>query len=160
MNRKYNTNEFKEAVELIREKYPDVLLTADVIVGFPGETEEEFETTYRFLEEIKFYKIHVFKYSKRKGTKAAIMPNQISPEKQNERSSILIELSNKVQEKYNKEYIGEKVQLLIEEKKGKYYKGHTSNYMMIYVETKENLENKIIDVKITKNQQNKIIAEI
>ena len=160
MNRKYNTNEFKEAVELIRKKYPDVLLTADVIVGFPGETEEEFETTYRFLEEIKFYKIHVFKYSKRKGTKAAIMPNQISPEKQNERSSILIELSNKVQEKYNKEYIGEKVQVLIEEKEGKYYKGHTSNYMMIYVETKENLENKIIDVKITKTQQNKIIAEI
>ena len=160
MNRKYNTNEFKEAVELIREKYPDVLLTADVIVGFPGETEEEFETTYRFLEEIKFYKIHVFKYSKRKGTKAAIMPNQILPEKQNERSNKLIELSNKVQEEYNKKYIGKQVKVLIEEKEGKYYKGHTSNYMMIYVESQENLENKIIDVKIIKIEQNKIMAEI
>ena len=160
MNRKYNTKEFKEAVELIREKYPDVLLTADVIVGFPGETEEEFETTYKFLKEIKFYKIHVFKYSKRKGTKAAAMPNQVSPEKQNERSNKLIELSNKVQEQYNKQYIGKQVQALIEEKEGKYYKGHTSNYMMIYVESQENLENKIIDVKITKIEKNKTIAEI
>lgn len=160
MNRKYNTKEFKEAVELIREKYPDVLLTADVIVGFPGETEEEFETTYKFLKEIKFYKIHVFKYSKRKDTKAAIMPNQILPEKQNERSNKLIELSNKIQEEYNKQYIGKQVQVLIEEKEGKYYKGHTSNYMMIYAESQESLENKIIDVKIIKNQPNKVIAEI
>ena len=160
MNRKYNTKQFKEAVRLIREKYPDVLLTADVIVGFPGETEEEFETTYKFLEEIKFYKIHVFKYSKRKGTKAAAMPNQVSPEKQNERSNKLIELSNKVQEQYNKQYIGKQVQALIEEKEDKYYKGHTSNYMMLYVESQESLENKIIDVKIIKNQPNKVIAEI
>ena len=159
MNRKYNTNEFKEAVELIRKYYPNVLLTADVIVGFPGETEEEFETTYKFLEKIKFYKIHVFKYSKRKGTKAATMPNQISPEKQNERSNKIIELSNKVQEEYNKQYIGKQVQVLIEEKEGKYYKGHTSNYMMIYVETEENLENKIVEAKITQIEQNKIIAK-
>ena len=160
MNRKYSTKEFKEAVELIREKYSDVLLTADVIVGFPGETEKEFETTYRFLEDIKFYKIHVFKYSKRKGTKASVMPDQILPEKQNERSNKLIELSNKVQEEYNKKYIGKQVKVLIEEKEGKYYKGHTSNYMMIYVESQENLENKIIDVKITKIEKNKTIAEI
>ena len=160
MNRKYNTVEFKKVVELIRKNYPNVLLTADVIVGFPGETEEEFETTYKFLEEIKFYKIHVFKYSKRKGTKAATMPNQISPEKQTERSNKIIELSNKIQEEYNKHYRGKQVQVLIEEKEGKYYKGHTSNYMMIYIESEEKLENKIIDAIITKIEQNKIISEI
>ena len=160
MNRKYTKEQYLELAEKIKREIPNVVFSTDIIVGFPGETEEEFETTYKFLKEIKFYKIHVFKYSKRKGTKAAIMPNQILHEKQNERSNKLIELSNKVQEQYNKQYIGKQIQVLIEEKEGKYYKGHTSNYMMIYVETQKNLENQIIDVKITKNEQNKIIAEI
>ena len=160
MNRKYNTKQFEEAVDLIRKNYPNVLLTADVIVGFPGESEEEFKTTYKFLEKIKFYKIHVFKYSKRKGTKASTMPNQIIPEKKNERSNEIIELSNKIQKEYNQKYIGKNIEVLVEEKEEKYYKGHTSNYIMVYIETEKNIENKIIEVKITKIEQNKVIAKL
>ena len=78
MNRRYTIEEFEEGVELLRKAFPDVALTTDIIVGFPGETEEEFNTTYEFLKKIKFYKTHIFKYSQRKGTKAAIMPQQIN----------------------------------------------------------------------------------
>ena len=79
MNRRYTAEEFKESTNILRKNFEDAILTADVIVGFPGETEEEFKENYKFLKEIKFYKIHVFKYSKREGTKAATMPNQIAP---------------------------------------------------------------------------------
>ena len=86
MNRKYNTKEFKKSVELIRKNYKDAIITTDIIVGFPGETEQEFLQTYKFLQDIKFYKMHVFKYSQRKGTKAAQMPNQVDSKIKEERS--------------------------------------------------------------------------
>ena len=100
MNRRYTIEKFKEGVNLLRKVYPKVSLTTDVIVGFPGETEEEFNTTYKNLEDIKFYKMHVFKYSQRRGTKAAVMPNQIDGKIKEERSRKLIELSNKNEEEY------------------------------------------------------------
>ena len=102
MNRRYTTKEFKNIVKIIRNNYSDAMLTTDVIVGFPGETEEEFGNTYKFLKEIKFYKIHVFKYSQRKGTKAAVMPNQIDGKIKEQRSKKIIELSDSIQEEYNK----------------------------------------------------------
>ena len=95
MNRRYTIEEFKERVKLLRKAYPRVSLTTDVIVGFPGETDEEFNITYENLEEIKFYKMHIFKYSPRKGTRAAVMPNQIDGNVKEERSRKLIELSDK-----------------------------------------------------------------
>ena len=123
MNRRYTTEEFRNVVNLLRNTYNDVILTTDIIVGFPGETEEEFKKTYEFLQEIKFYKMHVFKYSKRSGTKAAIMPNQIKPEIQEERSKKLIELSDLNQKEYNKQYLGKTVEVLFEEQSGEYIKG-------------------------------------
>ena len=108
MNRRYTTGQFKEIVKILRKTYDDVNLTTDIIVGFPGETEEEFNKTYQFLEEIKFYKMHVFKYSPRKGTKAAVMPNQIVGNIKEERSKRLIELSDKNEMEYNESYIGKK----------------------------------------------------
>ena len=149
MNRKYNTQEIKEIVARIRRYYDDVILTTDIIVGFPGETQEEFEKTYEFLEEIKLYKMHVFQYSQRKGTRAAIMPNQVNGNIKEERSRKLIELSNKMQKKYNESYIGKKVEVLFEDKEGEYYKGHTQNYIMVKYKTNENLENKIKTVEIS-----------
>ena len=149
MNRKYNTQEIKEIVARIRRYYDDVILTTDIIVGFPGETQEEFEKTYEFLEEIKLYKMHVFQYSQRKGTRAAIMPNQVNGNIKEERSRKLIELSNKMQKKYNESYIGKKVEVLFEDKEGEYYKGHTQNYIMVKYKTDENLENKIKTVEIS-----------
>lgn len=143
MNRKYTTDQFRHVVELLRNAYPEVHLTTDVIVGFPGETEEEFNKTYEFLKEIKFYKMHVFKYSPRSGTVAAKMPNQIDGNIKEERSNKLIELSDKNEKEYNQKYIGKEVEVLLEEREGEYLKGHTTNYMVVKMKTSENLENTI-----------------
>ena len=148
MNRKYTTNQFRNVVELLRNAYPEVHLTTDVIVGFPGETEEEFNKTYEFLKEIKFYKMHVFKYSPRSGTVAAKMPNQIDGNIKEERSNKLIELSDKNEKEYNQQYIGKEVEVLLEEREGEYLKGHTTNYMVVKMKTNENLENTIQKVVV------------
>ena len=143
MNRKYTTDQFRHVVELLKNAYPEVHLTTDVIVGFPGETEEEFNKTYEFLKEIKFYKMHVFKYSPRSGTVAAKMPNQIDGNLKEERSNKLIELSDENEKEYNQKYIGKEVEVLLEEREGEYLKGHTTNYMVVKMKTNENLENTI-----------------
>ena len=148
MNRKYTTNQFRNVVELLRNAYPEVHLTTDVIVGFPGETEEEFNKTYEFLKEIKFYKMHVFKYSPRSGTVAAKMPNQIDGNIKEERSNKLIELSDENEKEYNQKYIGKEVEVLLEEREGEYLKGHTTNYMVVKMKTNENLENTIQKVTV------------
>ena len=148
MNRKYTTDQFRHVVELLRNAYPEVHLTTDVIVGFPGETEEEFNKTYEFLKEIKFYKMHVFKYSPRSGTVAAKMPNQIDGNRKEERSNKLIELSDENEKEYNQKYIGKEVEVLLEEREGEYLKGHTTNYMVVKMKTNENLENTIQKVTV------------
>lgn len=148
MNRKYTTEQFRHVVELLRNAYPEVHLTTDVIVGFPGETEEEFNKTYEFLKEIKFYKMHVFKYSPRSGTVAAKMPNQIDGNIKEERSNKLIELSDENEKEYNQKYIGKEVEVLLEEREGEYLKGHTTNYMVVKMKTNENLENTIQKVTV------------
>ena len=146
MNRKYTTQDLTEIMERLRRYYPDVMLTTDIIVGFPGETESEFEKTYKFLEKAKFYKMHVFQYSQRKGTRAAVMPNQVDGNIKEKRSKELIEMSNKYQKEYNEKYIGKEVEVLFEEKEEInneiYYKGHTQNYIMVkYKTNEEKLEN-------------------
>ena len=158
MNRRYTTEQFKEIVRLLRGAYSDVNLTTDIIVGFPGETDEEFNKTYQFLKEIKFYKMHVFKYSPRKGTKAAVMPNQINGDIKEERSKKLIGLSDRNEIEYNKSYNGKNVEVLFEEEKDGMYKGHTQNYIMVYCQSKEKLDNKIIDVVCEKAEKEHIIA--
>ena len=158
MNRRYKIEQFKEIVRLLRNAYSDVNLTTDIIVGFPGETDEEFNKTYQFLKEIKFYKMHIFKYSPRKGTKAAVMPNQINGDIKEERSKKLIELSDRNEIEYNKSYIGKNVEVLFEEEKDGMYKGHTQNYIMVYCQSKEKLDNKIIDVVCEKAEKEHIIA--
>ena len=145
MNRRYTVQEFKEVVNRLRKTYTDVILTTDIIVGFPGETQEEFEKTYTFLKDINFYKMHIFPYSARKGTKASEMENQIDSQEKEKRSKILIELSNKNQLEYNKNYLGKTVEVLIEED----LKGHTSNYMLVKaLDETINLENQILKLKI------------
>ena len=150
MNRRYTTNQFEKIVELLRKYYKNVNLTTDIIVGFPQETEKEFEKTYKFLEKIKFYKMHIFKYSPRKGTKAAQMPGQIDGQIKEQRSQKLIELSNKFEKQYNEEYIGKQVEILFEENKNGIYKGHTKNYILACCKTNQDLENKIITAKCQK----------
>ena len=153
MNRRYTIEQFTEIVERLRVAYSNVNLTTDIIVGFPGETEEEFNKTYKFLENIKFYKMHIFKYSQRKGTKAAEMPEQISPEEKEKRSKKLIELSDKNEEEYNKKYIGKTVEVLWEEEKQGTYKGHTKNYVLVESNNKhqENMLEQVIIKEATKH---------
>lgn len=165
MNRRYTTKEFEKIVNLLRENYNDVILTTDIIVGFPGETEEEFNKTYEFLKKINFYKMHVFKYSKRKGTKAAMMPLQIDGNIKEIRSQKLIELSNINEIEYNKTYIGKEVQVLFEERKDGFYKGHTKNYILVYLPEEDipnnlKIENKVINVKCKKIENNFIVATL
>ncbi len=149
MNRRYTTNEFRKVVNILKNTYKDVILTTDIIVGFPEETDEEFEETYKFLSEIKFYKMHIFKYSPRKGTKATLMKNQINGKIKEERSKRLLKLSDENQIEYNKNYIGKKVKVLFEEKDNEgYYKGHTDNYILVKVKSIENLDNKISEVLV------------
>ena len=160
MNRRYTTEQFRNIVTILRGAYKDVNLTTDIIVGFPGETEEEFNKTYEFLKEINFYKMHVFKYSPRKGTKAAVMANQVPGNIKEERSKKLIELSNENEFNYNSQYIGKDVDVLFEEEKTGVYKGHTQNYIMVYCESKEKLDNKIKNVNCKKVIDDHIVAEI
>lgn len=155
MNRKYTTQIYRDAVATLRKYYPEASFTTDVIVGFPGETDEEFVKTYEFLKEIDFYRLHVFKYSPRRGTVAQKMPNQIDGNKKEERSNKLIELSNSTENKHNQSYIGKTVKVLFEEFEDGFFKGHTTNYMMVKVageeEQSDKFVNKILDVKIKEN---------
>ena len=154
MNRRYTTEEFKAVTKRLRAKFPNAALTTDIIVGFPGETDEEFNTTYEFLKEIAFYKMHIFKYSQRKGTKAAVMPNQVDGKIKEERSKKLIELSNENEYNYNKKYIGKQVEVLFEEREGEYLKGHTTNYIVVKHKTdKDDLINKIAKVTVNEAKQ-------
>ena len=158
MNRKYTTEEFMKGVKLLRAAFPNVALTTDIIVGFPGETEEEFNTTYKFLEQVKFSKMHIFKYSQRKGTIAAKMKEQISPEIKEERSNRLIELSNKNEIEFLEKYIGKKVEVLFETKtENGYTEGHTTNYINVKAKG-TNLENTIKTVEILKRENLELIA--
>lgn len=160
MNRKYTIEEFEKGVKLLRNKFPNVALTTDIIVGFPGETEEEFEKTYKFLKNIKFSKMHIFKYSQRKGTVAAKMKEQISPEIKEKRSNKLIELSNKNEIEFLNQYINQNLEVLFETKtEGDYTEGHTTNYITVKVKA-ENIENSIENVKIIKREDMELIGNI
>ena len=158
MNRRYTTEQFQEITTLLRNAFEDAILTTDIIVGFPGESEEEFEKTYEFLKEIKFYKMHVFKYSQRKGTKAAVMPNQIDGNKKEERSRRLIQLSNENEKAYNEQYVGKEVEVLFEEEKNGMWQGHTKNYILAHYKTEENMENKLIKLQCKEAEQEYIIV--
>ena len=163
MNRRYTTAEFTEIVERLRKYYNDVILTTDIIVGFPQESEEEFEKTYEFLKKVNFYKMHVFKYSQRKGTKAAVMAGQIDGNKKEERSQRLIQLSDENEKKYNEYYIGKEVDILFEEEKNGQYRGHTKNYILGLLENNEqheNLENKIVKVKCIGVEKDHILVKM
>ncbi len=133
MNRKYDKAYFKKKVEEIRSIRPTISLTTDIIVGFPGETEEDFLETMDFAKEIQFAKIHVFPYSKRSGTKAAMMSNQVDERVKKERAKRLGDLSKELEDTYLKSFMGKKVEVLIETNQEGYSYGHTSNYMKVKV---------------------------
>ncbi len=142
MNRRYDTTSYAAKCKLLRRYYEHPAITTDVIVGFPGETEEEFETTKEFLERIHFYEMHIFKYSKRQGTKAAVMKDQVPEQVKTTRSARLIELEQQMSEEFREYYIGKEVTALLEETfeyEGEtYLTGYTKEYVKIAVKVPEN----------------------
>ena len=189
MKRQYTVQEFREVTQILRKYYPNASLTTDVIVGFPGETDQEFNKTYEFLKEISFYRMHVFKYSPRKGTLAASMPNQIDGKIKEKRSKMLISLSEENEIKYNEASIGKVVEVLFEEeyteehfedkntkkydkkihakeksnKNEKYIKGHTTNYMVVNVKQDEGVKLRsgiIKQVEITNIKGRELLGEL
>ena len=153
MNRKYTTKEYERGGELLRKYFVHPAITTDVIVGFPGETEEEFEQTKAYLEHIHFYEMHIFKYSKRKGTRAAVMPDQIDEQIKAARSEKLIALGHDMSKEFRKFYIGKNEEVLFEEKAvigdKEYFVGYTKEYVKVAKETDENLENQIVSGRIS-----------
>ena len=153
MNRKYTTKEYERGCELLRKYFVHPAITTDVIVGFPGETEEEFAQTEAYLEHIHFYEMHIFKYSKRKGTRAAVMPDQIDEQIKAARSEKLIELGHAMSEEFRKFYIGKNEEVLFEEKAvigdKEYFVGYTKEYVKVAKETDENLENQIVSGRVS-----------
>ena len=153
MNRKYTTKEYERGCELLRKYFVHPAITTDVIVGFPGETEEEFEQTKAYLEHIHFYEMHIFKYSKRKGTLAAVMPDQIDEQVKAARSEKLIALGHDMSKEFRKFYIGKNEEVLFEEKAvigdKEYFVGYTKEYVKVAKKTDENLENQIVSGRIS-----------
>lgn len=153
MNRKYTTKEYERGCELLRKYFVHPAITTDVIVGFPGETEEEFEQTKAYLERIHFYEMHIFKYSKRKGTRAAVMSDQIDEQIKAARSEKLIALGHDMSKEFRKFYIGKNEEVLFEEKAvigdKEYFVGYTKEYVKVAKKTDENLENQIVSGRIS-----------
>lgn len=151
MNRKYTTVQVREKCDCIRRHFDSPALTTDIIVGFPGETEEEFEQTRAFLEQINLYEMHVFKYSIRKGTKAADMTPQVDAQIKTARSSVLLEMSQRHQREFEEKQLGSIREVLIEEKvhgENDLYTGHTKEYVKVAVYSSQPLENQTIQVKL------------
>lgn len=151
MNRHYNSKEYITVTENLRNNIPDVSITTDVIVGFPGETDEEFNKTYNFLKSIKLTKMHIFKYSPRKGTKASSMENQIENHVKDERSNKLIGLSRKIEDQFYMMFDNMKMDVLYEKNSDNdknLYEGYTSNYIKVVTESKQNIIGKIISTKL------------
>ena len=157
MNRRYTSEEYYEKCQLLRKYFDNPALTTDVIVGFPGETEEEFEKSRAFVDKVDYYETHIFKYSKRQGTKAAVMENQIPEQVKTARSNIMLEMDEQKREKYESSFVGKSVEVLFEEeihKNGEvFWVGHTKEYVKIALQTEENLQNQLANVRIEKQSQ-------
>lgn len=148
MNRKYTAEEYKQSVERLRTLWPDVALTTDIIVGFPGETDEEFEETIDFVKDIQLAQIHIFPFSPREGTPAARMKNQIAPEVKEKRVKILTAVEKELRHNFMEKHVGETLEVLFEKYHDGKVTGHTSNYLKVSVQGSEELENTIQQVVI------------
>ena len=148
MNRRYDTREYEEGCQILRKYFDHPAITTDVIVGFPGETEEEFAVTKEYLKRIHFYEMHIFQYSKREGTKAAVMEHQVPEPVKKERSNILLALEKKMSEEFREYYVGKQVTALMEEayelEGEKYFTGYTKEYVRIAVKSAADLSNQFV----------------
>ena len=160
MKRRYTTEEYKAIVDRLRAAIPNVSITTDVIVGFPGETNEEFDKTYEFLKDIELTHMHVFKYSPRKGTPAATMENQVDPSTKHDRSEKLLQLNEENFNKFGQKMLDKEFNVLFEQKVGdNKYEGLTENYVKVIVESDNDISEQILKVKI-KDVKNEFLEGI
>lgn len=160
MNRKYTAKDFEYKVEILKNNISDVSITTDIIVGFPGETDEEFIETYNFLKKLPLTRMHVFKYSPRKGTPAAAYPEQVDPRIKEERSNILLELSNEKEREFNAKFIGMVREVLFEKKSSLgegYMEGHTDNFILVAAKTNNDTIGEFKQVRLLKIENNGVV---
>ncbi|MCR1961702.1 tRNA (N(6)-L-threonylcarbamoyladenosine(37)-C(2))-methylthiotransferase MtaB [Thomasclavelia cocleata] len=150
MNRKYTTNQYLEKINKIRSYLPNIAFTTDVIVGFPGETDEEFDKTYDFIKKVNYSELHVFPYSPRKNTPAAKMPNQVNDHIKHDRANRLLALSNELNRDFALKQIGKSLKVLFEKRDGDYLIGHASDYLKVKVKTDRDMIGEIVDIRIDK----------
>ncbi|HYF82360.1 MAG TPA: tRNA (N(6)-L-threonylcarbamoyladenosine(37)-C(2))-methylthiotransferase MtaB [Clostridia bacterium] len=163
MNRKYTTEEYKRVVGKLREVFADVAITTDLIVGFPGETEEEFQKTAAFIEEISFSAMHVFKYSPREGTPASKYQNQVKPQVKDARSKLVTSIAKKSEEKFKKGFIGSCRSVLYErpiDEKSSLYEGLTDNYIRVVSESQSDIKGKIIETILVELREDSMAGKI
>ncbi|WP_291580491.1 tRNA (N(6)-L-threonylcarbamoyladenosine(37)-C(2))-methylthiotransferase MtaB [Clostridium sp. UBA6640] len=163
MNRHYTTEDYKIVVENLRKYISDVSITTDIIAGFPGESERDFNETYKFLSEIKLSKMHIFKYSPRKGTKAAEMMLQVDGNIKEQRSESLITLAEKLENEFMNKFIGRTMKVLYEEESkelSNHYVGYTPNYIKVITKSDENLQGKIVETKLKEINKGYILGEV
>ncbi len=156
MKRKYDTTRYLESVELLYSAFSNCAITTDLIVGFPGEDEEEFCKTLEFIKKCRFSMMHIFPYSKREGTPAAVMQNQVLNSEKENRAARAAHIADKMQNDYLTAQIGKKLFVLFEECVDGAWQGHSENYVLVRVETDENLKNAIREVKITSAEKDSV----
>lgn len=161
MNRRYTTAQYKEIVDGLRNAFEDVAITTDIMVGFPDETDEEFEQTLEFVKEINFAEAHVFQYSQRKGTPAAVMTGQISPAVKEQRSKIIMETAQRSHTEFLKKHIGATMEVLFEQRsRDKMFEGKTNNYMTVHAPSEEDLSGQLVNVLIEECKSGILIGKI
>jgi len=161
MNRKYSTDEYLESVRLLRKYFENPAIATDIMVGFPGETEDEFKTSVEFMKTVSFADAHVFAYSNRKGTKADTMENQVDKAEKERRSKLMSSCVKKLQKEYIESFVGLNAEVLIErEISPGIYEGHMTNYVKVHVKSEKDISKEIVNVKIKKTEKDYLIAEI
>lgn len=159
MHRKYNTKEYKNIIDKIRSLFKDVSITTDFLAGFVGESVEEFEKAKEFIKLISFSDMHIFPYSRRKGTEADLMIGHLDSKIQKERTHELLDIASTMKEKYENSFVERTFDVIVENKKDNYWRGYSSNYLDIYFKSnEENLSNKIVKLQIVKRENNRLIA--
>jgi threonylcarbamoyladenosine tRNA methylthiotransferase MtaB len=148
MKRRYSVGDYQRAVSTIRALVPGVTITTDVIVGFPGESDEEFEEGYQFCQQVGFASIHVFPYSPRQETQAARMPNQVADKVKRERSERMLALAEEVAQNFRQQFLGKTMSVLWEKQTNGIWSGLTDNYIKVYTRSNEDLTNKLLPVRL------------
>jgi len=160
MKRRYTIADYRQAVGMIRDKIPDVAITTDVIVGFPGETGAEFQETLDFCREMEFARVHVFPFSPRPGTAAATLPGQAPDSVKNERRRLMLDLAKETAGNFRRRCLGKTMPVLFEQASAGGWTGLTGNYLKVYAKSSAALANRLLEVKLVKLYRDGVLGEV